>query len=190
MQRPAPALSCPWTVALVLGHQTPVRAQGPASPGALRDIQPCSREWAARGQGELLEAGLPPPPRRPPTGPKRTLLVCFPGRGWGGFYKHKCQSSESSANTPGSCGERGQKGWSLGPGQGWAAGSEVLAPSSSLTVDTAGGRVGAEGARELSDFCSLLPTRVRGLRDTHIDTHRLTHTQRHTPTHRDTQRHA
>ena len=68
--------------------------------------------------------------------------------------------------------------------------AEVLAPSSSLTVDTAGGGVGAEGARELSDFCSLLPARVQGLRDTHIDTHRLTHTHRHTPTHRHTQRHA
>ena len=163
---------------------------GAGQPRGLERHSALQPAWAARGQEELLEAGLPPPPRRPPMGPKRTLLVCFPGRGWGGFYKHKCQSSESSANTPGSCGERRQKGWSLVPGQGRAAGSEVLAPSSSLTVDTAGGGVGAEGAWELSDFCSLLPTRVRGLRDTHIDTHRLTHTQRHTPTHRHTQRHA
>lgn len=77
MQRPAPALSCPWTVALVLGHQTPVRAQGPASPGALRDIQPCSQEWAARGQGELLEAGLPPPPGDPPRAPREPSWSVF-----------------------------------------------------------------------------------------------------------------
>lgn len=163
---------------------------GAGQPRGLERHSALQSGVGSQGPRGAAGGGAPSTPRRPPTGPKRTLLVCFPGRGWGGFYKHKCQSSESSANTPGSCGERGQKGWSLGPGQGWAAGSEVLAPSSSLTVDTAGGRVGAEGARELSDFCSLLPTRVRGLRDTHIDTHRLTHTQRHTPTHRHTQRHA
>ena len=81
-QRGARPLPCPvpgrWPSSWA--RQTPVRAQGPARPGALRDVQPCSRGWAAGGQEGLLEAG-PPPPRRAPTAPRPS--VCLPGRGWG-----------------------------------------------------------------------------------------------------------
>ena len=184
-------------VALVLGRQTPIRAQGPASPGALRDIQPCSRRGQPGAKRSCWRRGSLRPPGDPPWAPREPSLSVFQAGVGVDSIKHKCQSSESSANTPRSCGVRGQKGWSLDPGQGRAAGSEVLAPSSSLTVDTAGGGVGVEGARELSNFCCLLPARARGLRDTHRDTHTHTHTdsqihtQRHThtDTHTDTHRH-
>ena len=100
------------------------------------------------------------------------------------FYKHKCQSSESSANTLWKLQGKRTKGLEVDPGQGRAAGSEVRAPSSSLTVDTAGGGVGAEGAQELSNLCCLLLARVWGLRDTHRHTHRHRYTYR--DTHRQT----
>ena len=180
MQRPAPPLSCPWAVGLVLGRQTP-RARGPASPGALRDIQPCS---GGRGQPGAKRScwrrGSLRPPGHPPRAPTEPSLSVFQAGAGVEFYKHKCQSSESSANTLWKLQGKRTKGLEVDPGQGRAAGSEVRAPSSSLTVDTAGGGVGAEGARELSNLCCLLLARVWGLRDTHR------HTHRHRYTHRDT----
>lgn len=123
--------------------QTPIRAQGPASPGALRNIQPCSWGWAARGQEELLEAGLPPPPGEPPQAPRDPLcLFSRPGLGW------SSRSTRVSLPNPlqtasGSCGQRGQRdpgAWILAEVGLQALGFRLRPPHSLVTAGGGCGR--------------------------------------------------
>ena len=176
-------------VALVLGRQTPIRAQGPASPGALRDIQPCSRRGQPGAKRSCWRRGSLRPPGEPPWAPREPSLSVFQA----GAVVDSLSTSVSLPNPLQTLPEAVEKEdkragvWILAK-VGLRVLAEVLAPSSSLTVDTAGGGVGVEGARELSNFCCLLPARARGLRDTHRDTHTHTHTKIHTDTHNHTHR--